>query len=123
MLAQLSDEIRQILIEALDADISVYIGDLPGLSDAGIISVQMSEGRDPQRFFGRYPPVYYPTLRLLTRAPTHDYAAELCDLAIAALDGYDSDTMSVMLIGSPLGLGQNEQLCDEFQQYFKITVK
>lgn len=117
----IADKIKALL----PVHLPITIGDLPSpnLEAIGLLEY---DGSANTEYFGARSgsTVYSPILRVVLRSSSYPTLQSWVETIKSTLHRYHDDTfLSIMLVGSPMYLGRNEQKFHEFQIVFNISVK
>lgn len=117
----IADKIKALLPE----DLPTTIGDLPSpnLEAIGLLEY---DGAANTEYFGARDgsTVCNPILKVVLRSSSYAKLQGWVEAIKSTLHRYHDDTfLSIMLVGSPMYLGRNEQKFHEFQIVFNISVK
>ncbi len=104
----------------------LFIGDLPSTSDVAV-GVMEYDGASSTEFFGATnKSLFNPIVKIVIRHDTYRTGQEWSDIVKNTLHRYHNERLgilSVLLVGSPMYLGRNEQKLHEFQITFNISIK
>lgn len=107
------------------------IGDLPG-TQKNEIGLIFYDGATNTEYFGPRvgSTVFQPIMKCVARNSSYEVAKEWIESIKNALhrysdsgEGLEGEILSILMVGSPMYLGRNEQKFHEFQVTFNIQVK
>lgn len=102
------------------------IGDLPSTSDVAVGIIEY-DGATSTEFFGATNrSVFNPIVKIVIRHSSYPEGQSWADEVKDILHRYrneDIGILSILMSGTPLYLGRNEQKLQEFQVIFNISIK
>jgi hypothetical protein len=104
----------------------LFIGDLPSTSDVAVGIVEY-DGATSTEFFGATNnSLFNPIVKIVLRHTEYSIGREWSKIIQDTLHRYhneDTGILSILMVGSPMYLGRNEQKLHEFQVTFNISIK
>ena len=104
----------------------LVIGDLPSTNET-VVGIMEYDGATSTEFFGAFNcSVFEPIVKIVIRHTSYPQGQEWADAVKETLHRYhneDIGILSVLMSGSPIYLGRNEQKLHEFQITFNISIK
>ena len=117
--------IAEKIYDLLPSSLPKVIGDLPATNSI-VVGIMEYDGSVSTEYFGpkETSAIDAPIIKIVIRHTSYEvgqrWATEIRDL----LHRYHDDTLlSVLLVGSPIYLGRNEEKLHEFQVTFRTQVK
>ena len=101
------------------------IGDLPS-PNAEAIGILEYDGAASTEYFGSQQgsSVFNPIVKIVFRGASYPDLRAQAEQSRSILHRYhDADILSILMVGTPMYLGRNEQKMHEFQVVFRIQVK
>lgn len=120
MINNLCEHIATILPEL---DFSIFIGDMPSLSDEGV-SINLYDGDYNTEFFGMPKSIFRPLIRIFIRSKEYKKGLNTANIIKDTLHKRQDDLISSMLMqGYVMYLGKSEEKLNEFQLNFTVIVE
>lgn len=117
--------IAEKIKKLLPSEWPTTIGDLPS-PNAEAIGILEYDGAASTEYFGGQSgsSVFNPIVKIVFRGKSYPELRDRAEQTRSILHRYhDADILSILIVGSPVYLGRNEQKLHEFQVVFKIQVK
>lgn len=104
----------------------LVIGDLPSISDV-VVGIMEYDGATSTEYFGAtHKSLFNPIIEIAIRHTSYSEGQAWADEVKNVLHRYhneDLGILSILMSGTPMYLGRNEQKLHEFQVTFNISVK
>lgn len=104
----------------------LVIGDLPSAADV-VVGIVEYDGATSTEYFGmKNTSLFNPIVKIVIRHDTYSTGQAWADEVKNVLHRYhneDKGILSILMTGTPMYLGRNEQKLHEFQVTFNISVK
>jgi hypothetical protein len=118
--------VAEKIYDLLPQEWPLVIGDLPSTNDVAVGIVEY-DGATSTEFFGAVSgSVFNPIVKIVIRHTSYPEGQEWADAVKNALHRYhneDVGILSILMAGTPMYLGRNEQKLHEFQVTFNISIK
>lgn len=118
--------VAEKIYDLLPQEWPLVIGDLPSTNDIAVGIIEY-DGATSTEFFGAFNcTVFNPIVKIVIRHTSYPegqaWAEEIKD-TLHRFHDEDSGILSILIAGSPIYLGRNEQKLHEFQTTFNISIK
>lgn len=114
------------IYDLLPASLPKTIGDLPSTATDAVVILEY-DGATSTEYFGSDPSessIFNPIVKIVIRNDSYQQGSEWGELIKETLHRYhDEYFMSIMIVGTVLYLGRDEQKLHEFQVTFRTQVK
>lgn len=112
--------------DLLPQDWPLVIGDLPSTNDV-VVGIMEYDGAASTEYFGAtnnslFNPIVKVVIRHTSYPEGQAWADEVKDL-LHRFHNKDIGILGILMVGTPMYLGQNEQKLHEFQVTFNISIK
>lgn len=118
--------VAEKIYDLLPQDWPLVIGDLPSTADV-VVGIVEYDGATSTEFFGATDTsVFNPIVKIVIRSETYSEGQAWAEEAKNTLHRYhneDIGILSILMAGTPMYLGRNEQKLHEFQVTFNISIK
>lgn len=118
--------IAEKIYDLLPQDWPLVIGDLPSNADV-VVGIMEYDGATSTEYFGGFDcSVFNPIVKIVIRHSSYSKGQEWADEVKNVLHRYhneDTGILSILMAGTPMYLGRNEQKLHEFQVTFNISIK
>lgn len=104
----------------------LVIGDLPSVKDV-VVGIMEYDGATSTEYFGQASKsLFNPIVKIVIRHTSYSLGQQWAEEVKDILHRFHDESigiLSILMIGSPMYLGRNEQKLHEFQVTFNISVK
>lgn len=118
--------IAEKIHDLLPQEWPLVIGDLPSTADV-VVGIVEYDGATSTEYFGATnESLFNPIVKIVIRHSSYPTGQKWSDEVKNVLHRYrneDIGILSILMVGTPMYLGRNEQKLHEFQVTFNITVK
>lgn len=118
--------VAEKIYDLLPQEWPLVIGDLPSAADI-VVGVVEYDGAPSTEYFGVVnESLFNPIVKIVIRHMSYSEGRTWADEVKETLHRYhneDIGILSILMVGTPMYLGRNEQKLHEFQVTFNITIK
>jgi hypothetical protein len=118
--------VAEKIYDLLPREWPLVIGDLPSTSEVAVGIVEYS-GATSTEFFGLSScSVFNPIVKIVIRHTSYPMGQEWSEVVKGTLHRFHDESigiLSILMVGTPMYLGRNEQKLHEFQVTFNISTK
>ncbi len=115
--------ISEKIYNLLPAEMPKYIGDLPSAPEIAVAIMEYSSGVGTE-YFAESGSLFSPVVKIVVRHTSYELGSAWSEQIKEALHKYHDDFfLSILIVGTPIYLGRDEQKLHEFQVTFKTQVK
>lgn len=115
--------VAEKIYDLLDAGLPKTIGDLPSTTKDAV-AIMEYDGYDSTEYLGMKTSVFQPVVKIVARTNDYSRGSSWVDSIAEQLHKHsDGDFMSILLVGTPVYLGRDEQKLHEFQVTFRTQVR
>lgn len=117
--------IAERIYDLLPESLPKVIGDLPSTHNV-VVGIIEYDGSTSTEYFGLRDSssIYSPIVKIVVRQTSYEQGQEWIETIRGLLHRYHDDTLlSILLVGSPIYLGRNEEKLHEFQITFRVQAK
>lgn len=118
--------IAEKIHDLLPQDWPLVIGDLPSSADI-VVGIMEYDGATSTEYFGTTnKSLFNPIVKIVIRHSSYPMGRDWADEVKNILHRYhneDIGILSILMAGTPMYLGRNEQKLHEFQVTFNISIK
>lgn len=118
--------VAENIYDLLPMDLPKSIGDLPSTATDAVAIIEYNGGTSTE-YFGKYDQtnsIFNPIIKIVVRNASYATGSEWSESIGKLLHRYHDDTfLSILMVGSPIYLGRDEQKLHEFQVTFTTQVR
>lgn len=115
--------VAERIYDLLSPSLPKTIGDLPSTTKDAV-AIMEYDGYDSTEYLGMKTSVFQPVVKIVARTGDYSRGSSWVDDIAEQLHKYsDDDFLSIMLVGTPVYLGRDEQKLHEFQVTFRTQVR
>ena len=118
--------IAEKIYDLLPQEWPLVIGDLPSTSNVAVGIMEYDGATSTEYFGATNKSVFNPIVKIVIRHSSYSEGQSWADEVKNILHRFHDETvgiLSILIVGTPIYLGRNEQKLHEFQVTFNISVK